>query len=73
MIDHRRVAGSVPSPQLLSVPDTARMLGVKERFVWSLLSTGKLVSVKLGRRRLIDRRDVDDFIHSLKGASNEAR
>ena len=56
-------------PKLLSVPDAARSLDVSERFVWSLLSTGELTSVKLGRRRLIDVRDIERFIEKHKGVS----
>lgn len=51
----------------MSVSDTAQSLDVSERFVWSLLSTGKLMSVKLGRRRLIDVRDLESFIDEHKG------
>ena len=56
-------------PQLLNVPDAAQSLDVSERFVWSLLSAGELTSVKLGRRRLIDIRDIERFIEKHKGAS----
>ena len=70
MADRNRKTETVSRPpQLLSVPDAAQSLDVSERFVWSLLSTGNLMSVKLGRRRLIDIRDIERFIEKHKGVS----
>lgn len=60
----------MPSDQtdrrLLSIRETADWLGVSERFVYSLISRGELRSVKVGRRRLIDSRDAEQFIDDRK-------
>jgi excisionase family DNA binding protein len=56
--------------RMMSVPEVAEQLGLSERFVATLISNGKLKSVKQGRRRLIDSRDLDEYVTSLKGESN---
>lgn len=55
--------------RLLSIKDAARCLGVGERQVWALLARGEMASVKIGRRRLIDARDLDAFIERCKEAA----
>jgi excisionase family DNA binding protein len=39
----------------LSIPETAKDLGVSERQVYKLIATGELRSFKIGRRRLVPR------------------
>ena len=60
----------MPSDQsqrrMLSIRETADWLGVSERFVYALISRGELRSVKVGRRRLIDARDAEQFIDERK-------
>ena len=41
------------SPLLLSVPESAATLGVSTRHAWSLVRSGALPSVRLGRRVLV--------------------
>ncbi len=57
------------SRRLLGVQEVARTLGLSQRAVWALLSTGELPSFKLKRRRLVDSVDLDLYIASLKEAS----
>ena len=53
-----------PDAELLSVDDAAALLNISERTVRSFVSDGTISSVKIGRRRLIPRADVDEFIRS---------
>lgn len=53
-----------PDAELLSVGETATSLNVSERTVRSFVSDGTIPSVKIGRRRLIPREAVDEFIRS---------
>ena len=55
--------------RLMSVPETAHWLGVSERHVYSLLASGDLKSVKIGRRRLVDIRDAEKFVESRREVS----
>ena len=57
-------------PRLLAVPVVADMLGMSERATWALLSSKQLASVKIGRRRLIDKQDVEGFIQQHKETVN---
>ncbi len=54
---------------LLSVEEAAGTLGVHRATVYDLLAKGHLPSVRIGRRRLIARRTLEDFVaqneHSL--------
>lgn len=56
-------------PQLLSVPEVARALGISERMVWRLIREGRLKSLKIGASRRVDQRDLDACIDSLKAVS----
>lgn len=53
-----------PEADLLSVEETAARLNLSERTVRSFVSDGTLPSAKIGRRRLIPREAVDEFIRS---------
>jgi excisionase family DNA binding protein len=60
------IAGSGPSsdePRLaLGVQEVADALGVSRELVKQMIRTGKLPSVKLGRRRLISRKALEQFL-----------
>lgn len=51
---------------LLSVEQVARELNVHRATVYDLLAKGQLASVKIGRRRLVARRTLEDFVDSLE-------
>ena len=53
------------SARLLSVIETARELGISRSVVYELLASGALRSAKIGRRRLIPREAVEEFIAGL--------
>lgn len=46
------------TPLLLSVPDAARLLGVSATLLRSLIATGEVPTVRLGRRVLVAYRDL---------------
>ncbi len=59
---------------LLSPEQVAQILGIGRTFVFALIANGRLKSIKLGRRRLIPRAEVEAFIASeqdRQAAENE--
>jgi len=58
---------------LFGVPEVAHLLSVSERYVWMLIDTGALGSVKIGNRRLVPTADVHAFIERLKDEARRAR
>ena len=50
---------------LLSIPDTSRALGISRTHTYELMNGGDLVSVKIGRRRLVRRDSIEAFIERL--------
>ena len=62
-----------PEADLLSVEETATRLNVSERTVRSFVSDDTLRSTKIGRRRLIPRSALDEFIQSRLDADGEGR
>jgi len=59
---------------LLSPEQVAEILGIGRTFVFELIGNGRLKSLKLGRRRLIPRAEVEAFIASERerqAAENE--
>jgi excisionase family DNA binding protein len=58
---------------LLSVTEVAELLRIHRATVYDLLATGELRSTTLGRRRLIPRAALDEFVASLdRRAEREA-
>ena len=62
-----------PDADLLSVEDAAACLNISERSVRSFLSDGTIPSVKIGRRRLVPRSELDQFIQTRFEGSEEGR
>lgn len=56
----------VPDDRLLTLRETATRLAVSERFVRSLIASGRLRRLCIGRVVRIDRRDLDSFIERAK-------
>ncbi len=54
---HRRPKGE--PPVLLSVRDAAHLLGVGESTLWRSCSRGEVLKVRVGRRVLIPRAEID--------------
>jgi excisionase family DNA binding protein len=50
------------SRRLLSLPEVCEILGVGRTTVFELVRSGALPSLKIGRRRLVTRMSVENFI-----------
>jgi len=50
---------------LLDVLATARAMSVGRTTVFSLLNSGELASITIGRRRLVPRAAIEDYIERL--------
>lgn len=62
-----------PRPErrrLLSVEEAATQINVSERTLRSLISGGEILSVKVGRRRLLPVDSVDAFVRRLVNGGN---
>jgi excisionase family DNA binding protein len=56
-------------PRCLRVEDAARLLNVGRSTAYDLIRSGRLRSVKIGRRRLVPLDALDDLLSSLKEAA----
>ncbi|HUC25795.1 MAG TPA: helix-turn-helix domain-containing protein [Streptosporangiaceae bacterium] len=58
---------SVPSGGRLaySVPEVAQVLGLSRDVIYDEIRSGRLESLKVGRRRIITRKQVDEFLTRL--------
>jgi excisionase family DNA binding protein len=54
-----------PNRLLYPVPEVAILLGVEQRLIWKYIETGDLRSVKLGRRRLVPKDAIHQFLAKL--------
>ncbi|MBT6088564.1 MAG: helix-turn-helix domain-containing protein [Rhodospirillaceae bacterium] len=52
-----------------SIKETARRLSLSSRHVYRLISRGEIQSVLVGRRRLIRRKDLIQFLNKLPNQS----
>lgn len=55
-------SATTTQPLLLDVGETARLLNVSERYVRLLYARGDLPLVRLGRRTLVRRADVENIV-----------
>ncbi|HXC75685.1 MAG TPA: helix-turn-helix domain-containing protein [Candidatus Acidoferrum sp.] len=55
---------------LLTVPEVAERLGCGRTFVYELISTGELETVRLGRLRRVPVTALDALIERLRGAND---
>ena len=55
-----------PDKQLLTVEETAKYFGVRKSTIYSWAWRRKIPSVKMGRRLLFDREDLDRVIEAGK-------
>jgi len=51
---------------LVSVPEAAQLLGIGRTKVWSLIYTRRLKAVRIGRRTLIPRAELERFVRELE-------
>ncbi len=59
-------------PQLVSVQSAAAQLGLSIWTIYRWASTGYLKSIRLGRRRLFDEADLQEFVRLMKDSTQEA-
>jgi excisionase family DNA binding protein len=69
------VTASAPSggPLLLSVKDAGEHLGISRATMYELVSTGEIESLQIGRRRLIPRASLEQFIAANVRAGGGSR
>lgn len=68
--------GSLPTtiiPRLLRIQDVARYLSATNWFVEELLRNGKLRFVVAGKRKVVDVKDVDEWIEAQKKHEEPAK
>jgi excisionase family DNA binding protein len=53
------------TPLLISVEKAALALGIGRTQIFSLMAQGAICSVKIGRRRLVVKRDLEAFVQRL--------
>jgi excisionase family DNA binding protein len=53
-------------PRLLRITDAAHYLSCTYTFIETLIREKTVPSIKLGKRRLIDTVDLDDFVERMK-------
>ncbi len=51
---------------LLNSPETAKMLSISERSLWTLMKSGSLPHVRIGRSVRYDREDLKTWIETQK-------
>lgn len=51
------------APQLLSIPEAARRAGISRTLIYSLIASGELRTVKVGRRRLVPEHELAALSH----------
>jgi excisionase family DNA binding protein len=56
---------AVIAGQLMTVPEVARELRISERTIWRLIRSGKLKPVRLGKRTLVRRDDVEAMVSKV--------
>jgi len=63
--DDARNVGQGDGRLAYSVAEAAEALGVSRDTIYDELRAGRLASIKLGRRRIITRQHIDDFLASV--------
>ena len=66
MTGHEEGRAGAPGRLLYSVEEAADLLGIGRTFMFRLLATGEIESVKIGRRRMISRDALDGYVDRLQ-------
>ncbi|WP_298018583.1 helix-turn-helix domain-containing protein [uncultured Parasphingopyxis sp.] len=56
-------------PKLLSIADTAKVLGVGRSKLYAVINDGDLDTVTVGRRRLVTVASIERFVERLQAAA----
>ena len=51
-----------PLPLVVSVPEAARLMGISRGMLYVMMRDGTVPTVRIGRRRLLARADIERFI-----------
>ena len=57
------------SPVTVSVEEAAMLLGIGRTVAYRLVQSGDLRSVKIGRRRLVVRISIEEYVARLEGTA----
>lgn len=63
------MTGPADMPEYLLPDEVATLLRCRPEKIYRLCATRELPSIRFGGRRLIDRKDLDKYIASLKDAA----
>ena len=63
----QKIADLDPARLLYSVDETATVMGMNPRTIWTKIEFGELVAVKIGRRVMISRKTLETFIREREG------
>jgi excisionase family DNA binding protein len=59
-----KAPGMTPASLLISVPQAAEILGIGKSTCWELIAQGTIPTIKLGKRRLVVRRTLENLVNS---------
>jgi excisionase family DNA binding protein len=59
-----------PAPILLQIPEAAASLGLGKTKFWELVHDGRIEVVRIGRRALVARSELERFAESLSSTSS---
>ena len=65
-----RRATTLDTPLLVSVPEAAHLLGIGLTFGWTMVRSGQLPTVRLGRRILVPRAVIEQLAHAASVAQD---
>jgi excisionase family DNA binding protein len=54
-----------PDPLLCDIEETASLIGLGRTKTYELIASGKIFSVRIGRRRLVPRTAIDAYVTDL--------
>lgn len=63
----KQVSG-VEQPMLLTITEAGVSLRISRTLLYSFIRSGQLKTIKLGRRRLVHRSDLDRLLDTLRSA-----
>lgn len=64
-VHHSQARGTKVLPSLLAIKQATHELGISRTSIYELIASGKLKTVKIGRRRFVTLEAIEEFIASL--------
>jgi excisionase family DNA binding protein len=62
---HQTAEETAETPRLLSIKQACRILGLGRSNLYTMMASGRVRSVTVGRRRFVPREAIDEFIATL--------